>query len=153
MADYNFYCDESCHLERDQHNVMLLGGVWCPKAKAHSIAEHLRAIKVRHGLISEFETKWTKVSPGKLDYYLELVDYFFDEQDLHFRTIIVPDKTKLHHDEFGQDHNLWYYKMYYQLLCHMIRPEHHYFIYLDIKDTCSGQGSHETSTGIVQQTS
>ncbi|MEE1211777.1 MAG: hypothetical protein UHO11_04695 [Treponema sp.] len=25
MTEYNFYCDESCHLEHDNSNVMVLG--------------------------------------------------------------------------------------------------------------------------------
>ena len=37
MTEYNFYCDESCHLEHDNSNVMVLGAVWCPKDKRHEI--------------------------------------------------------------------------------------------------------------------
>lgn len=28
---YSFYCDESCHLENDGNDVMLLGAIWCPQ--------------------------------------------------------------------------------------------------------------------------
>ena len=31
MKEYNVYCDESCHLENDNINVMTLGAVWGAK--------------------------------------------------------------------------------------------------------------------------
>lgn len=132
---YNIYCDESCHLEHDQQKAMVLGGVWCPLEKAHEMAVRLREIKVRHGFKPDFETKWTKVSPAKKAFYLDVVDYFFDNDDLHFRALIVPDKAKLRHDDHGQTHDLWYYKMYFQLLSVILSPDDRYRIYLDIKDT------------------
>jgi hypothetical protein len=80
--------------------------------------------------------KWTKVSPAKKDLYLDLIDYFFDDDDLHFRALIVPEKDKLQHDAFpGQDHDTWYYKMYFDMLKVILRPDARYRIYLDIKDT------------------
>ena len=81
-----------------------------------------------------------KISPSKVDYYLKVVDYFFSECDLHFRSLIIPDKTKLHHENFRQDHNTWYYKMFFYLLDAIFEPcGFSYRIYLDIKDTCSGR--------------
>ncbi|MCS6245236.1 MAG: DUF3800 domain-containing protein [Opitutus sp.] len=132
---YNLYCDESCHLEHDHQKAMVLGVVWCPEDKARAIAERLREIKRAHGLSATFEAKWTKVSPAKVDYYLAVIDYFFDADDLHYRALVVPDKSKLTHDKFGQDHDTWYYKMYFQLLSVLFNPDSHYRIYLDIKDT------------------
>ncbi|MBL7191967.1 DUF3800 domain-containing protein, partial [bacterium] len=75
MMEYNIYCDESCQLPNDHQPVMVLGAVWCPKDKAREIAENIRGIKVKHNLLPFFEIKWTKVSPGKADFYLELIDY------------------------------------------------------------------------------
>ena len=109
MSDvFNVYCDESCHLENDGQKAMVLGAVWCPLDKTREIAVRLREIKQKHGLPPQFEVKWTKVSPAKVDLYLDLVDYFFDDDDLHFRALIVPDKSLLRHDAFlGQDHDTW----------------------------------------------
>ena len=134
---YNIYCDESCHLENDGHPVMVLGAVWCPLDKTHEIAVRLREIKLDHGLDRDFELKWKKVSPAKLDYYLRVLDYFFDDDDLHFRAVIIPDKTKLNHAVHGQTHDDWYYKMMFNLLKVIFEPDTHYRIYLDIKDTRS----------------
>lgn len=134
----NIYCDESGHLERDQVPVMVLGALWCEKDKAHEIAKRLREIKAQHGLSPQFEAKWTKISPAKQDFYLALLDYFFDDDDLHFRAVVIPDKTKLDHARFGQDHDTWYYKMYFELLRFLIDPEAEHYIYLDVKDTRGG---------------
>jgi hypothetical protein len=113
---FNIYCDESCHLETDHQQVMVLGAVWCPLEKAREIAVRLREIKAHHQMKPGFEIKWTKVSPAKARFYPEVMDYFFDDDDLHFRALIVPDKTKLRHEAFGQSHDEWYYKMYFDML-------------------------------------
>ncbi len=134
---FNIYCDESCHLENDQQQAMVLGAVWCPLEKTHEIAARIREIKVRHGLSTTFEIKWSKVSPAKFIFYKDLIDYFFDDSDLHFRCLIVPDKSKLRHHEFSQDHDSWYYKMYFDMLKMLLTPSDEYRIYLDIKDTNS----------------
>ncbi len=133
---YNVYCDESCHLENDHQQAMVLGAVWCPLEKSREIAVRLREIKQKNGMSPQFEVKWTKVSPSKQAFYLDLVDYFFDDDDLFFRALIIPDKGKLHHVAVpGQDHDTWYYKMYFDMLKVIFRPNDRYRVYLDIKDT------------------
>ena len=131
----NVYCDESCHQEHDHHGAMVLGAVWCAKDQVPGVSARIREIKERHGLGRHFEIKWTKVSPGKGRLYLDVLDYFFDDDDLHFRALIVPDKSKLDHEERGQTHDEWYYKMYFDMLKVIIDPACRYRIYLDIKDT------------------
>jgi len=131
----NVYCDESCHLENDRQKAMVLGAVWCLKDKARSVADRMRDIKKKHGLKAAFELKWTKVSPAKVSFYQEVLDYFFDDDDLHFRALIVPDKSKLDHALHRQTHDEWYYKMYFDMLKIIIDPRFQYHIYLDIKDT------------------
>ena len=136
---YNVYCDESCHLENDHQRVMVLGAVWCPLDKVREIGMRLREIKIRHGLKPDFEVKWAKVSPAKAQFYLDWMDYFFDDDDLHCRALIVPDKSKLRHEAFpGQEHDTWYYKMYFDMLKVILSPRARYRIYLDIKDTHGG---------------
>lgn len=137
MEEYNIYCDESCHLEHDNSPVMLLGSVWCKKDKARSVSERIREIKQEHSFGPAFEIKWTKVSPGQKAFYRAIVDFFFDSKELHFRCLTINEKQKLKHDRFLQDHNTWYYKMYFLLLNTILEPDKRYNIYLDIKDTCS----------------
>jgi len=136
-AEFNIYCDESCHLEHDNQRAMILGAVWCEKAVAHEAFERIREIKLKHGFRPDFEIKWTKVSPAKITFYEELIDYYFDDDDLHFRAIIIPDKTLLDHQHFHQTHDDFYFKMYFDLLKVILNPLHIYNIYLDIKDTHS----------------
>jgi uncharacterized protein DUF3800 len=131
----NVYCDESCHLENDHQRAMVLGALWCPKDHTSEAAERVREIKVRHEVARNQEVKWTKVSPAKVQLYLDLVDFFFDDHDLHFRALIVPDKDLLQHGAFAQTHDDWYYKMYFDLLKVIIDPQLRYHIYLDLKDT------------------
>lgn len=135
---YNIYCDESCHLEHDRQKVMVLGAVWCPTAKVQEMGTRIKEIKLEHGFPEDFEIKWTKVSPAKIRFYLRIMDYFFDDDDLHFRALVAPDKSKLKHDVFGQTHDDWYYKMYFQMLKAVLDPKSKYRIYLDIKDTRGG---------------
>jgi len=139
---YNVYCDESCHLENDHHPIMVLGAIWCPAETTGGISEEIRVIKDHYNLSPKFEIKWTKVSPAKIHFYLDLVNYFFDQPDLHFRALIA-SKIGLRHEDFNQDHNTWYYKMYFDMLKIIFSPEDSYRIYLDIKDTRGGIKVHE----------
>jgi len=133
----NIYCDESSHLQHDLQQVMVLGAIWCPLEKTREIAVRIREIKQRHKLSPSFEIKWSKVSPAKQMFYMDLVDYFFDDDDLHFRAWVIADKSKLRHHDFMQDHDAWYYKMYFEMLKVLLSPSYEYRIYLDIKDTRS----------------
>lgn len=137
-SEYNIYCDESCHLENDGQQAMVLGAVWCPLKKVREISIRIREIKKKHNLRPDFEVKWTKVSPAKIAFYREFLDHFFKDRDLHFRALIVPDKSKLKHEFFGQDHEVWYYKMYFDMLKVIFNPKAQYRVYLDIKDTRGG---------------
>jgi hypothetical protein len=135
--EYNVYCDESCHLEHDHINVMVFGAIWCLKEKKDGIFKRIREIKSEYGFSENFEVKWNKVSPAKRDFYLRLIDYFFDDDDMHFRALIVPDKSLLNHPVFHQTHDEFYYKMYFNLLKVILTPSNSYNIYIDIKDTRS----------------
>lgn len=139
MPIFNIYCDESCHLENDHQKVMVLGAVWCPLENTREIIADLHHIKIQHGLAKDFEIKWTKVSPGGLSFYLNIMDYFFDRQDIHFRALIIPDKLLLDHESYHQTHNDFYYKMYFDMLKIILSPKDRYRIYVDIKDTRGGE--------------
>jgi len=134
---FNIYCDESCHLENDHQQSMVLGAIWCPMEKTKDINAQIHQIKIKHSMQPTFEAKWTKISPAKQQLYTDLIEYFFENNDLHFRGLIVPDKSKLRHEAFHQNHNDWYYKMYFDMIKVILEPEAHYRIYLDIKDTQS----------------
>ena len=133
----NIYCDESCHLLNDGQKAMVLGALWSLKAKAVKHNREITNLKAKHKLSPFFEIKWSKISSGKLDFYHELVNYFFDQRTMGFRAWVIPDKSILVHGNYDQTHDEWYYKMYFYLLRNLISPERKYHIYLDIKDTRS----------------
>lgn len=134
----NIYCDESCHLENDQHPVMVLGALWCPADQVRSLSLQVREIKRKHDLPDEFEIKWAKVSPSKADFYVELINALFEKDAVAFRGLVVPNKAVLRHEDFGQTHDQWYYKMYYLLLRPVLKSGTGFRAFLDIKDTQGG---------------
>ncbi len=136
---YNIYCDESCHLENDKQNVMVLGALSCPTEKRKDIAERIREIKESNGFRRTIELKWTKVSKGGVDLYLDVIDYFFDNDDLKFRGVVIPDKMKLDHGKYNQTHDTWYYKMLFLTLNFLMQSNDSYNVYIDIKDTRSAK--------------
>ena len=137
MEAINIYCDESTHLLADNMPFLVLGGISCPQSKTREIAKRLFEIKEKHQMDHNFEIKWTKVSNGKLEFYKDLVDYFFDDDDLGFR-VVVASKDNLQHEKFNQTHDDWYYKMMFYLIRGLLKPSAHTNIYLDKKDTRGG---------------
>lgn len=135
MMEYSIYCDESCHLEHDSIKPMAIGAVWCPTGIKNQVFERLREIKVEHGLKPTCELKWNAVSNSKLAYYKDVLNYFFDNKDLHFRVLVVKDKSVLNHSAYNQTHDSFYYKMYFDMLKTILEPTSYYNIFMDIKDT------------------
>lgn len=144
----NIYCDESCHLQNDKNNAMALGAVYCSLAKKDDIFLRISEIKKKYKLIPKYqkrpnenrtfyEIKWNKVSKSKIDFYKDLIDFFFDDDDLSFRVLVVPDKRELDYDTFGHTHDTFYYKMYFSMLKAILNPEFAHNIFIDIKDTKS----------------
>lgn len=132
---YHIYCDESCHLERDGQPSMALGAIWCVASHRAMLGRRIKALKQEFGLSADFEIKWVKISPAEVNFYMRLVDLFFDEPLLHFRGLVVPDKSILDHGRFQQSHDEFYYKMWFTLLNRLISPNDRYRIFIDIKDT------------------
>jgi hypothetical protein len=150
----NIYCDESCHLENDKEKVMALGAVYCPSSKKTEIFERLSELKKKHNLIPKhkknpkdnrayYELKWNKVSLTKINYFKDVVDYFFADDDLNFRVLVVPDKSKLDYEKFNHTHDTFYFKMYFSMLKVILNPNKAHHIYIDIKDTRSREKVHK----------
>lgn len=132
MKTFNLYCDESSHLRNDGQPYMLLAYLLVPYNQAIRHKERLFSIKREHNFFGEL--KWTKVSSSQKQFYLDVIDYFFDT-DICFRALVVKkNQVDVHLQE---DYDTFYYKMYYQLINHKMDYRHVYNIYLDIKDTLS----------------
>jgi hypothetical protein len=90
-----------------------------------------------------YEIKWNKVSKSQLAFYRDVIDYFFDDDDLSFRVLVVPDKSKLDYEAYGHTHDTFYYKMYFRMLKTILQPEYAHNIYVDVKDTRSREKVHK----------
>lgn len=134
--EYNVYCDESCHLVSNDSKCMLIGAVYCPKYKVKKVNEYIEHLKENYNLSDKIELKWNKIDKKTEKLYLDIINYFFNNDDLKFRVIVV-DKTKLNHKKYNQTENDFYHKAYYGMLKYIIIPGNCYNIYPDIKDTNS----------------
>ena len=134
--EYNVYCDESCHLVSNDSKYMLIGAVYCPKNKIKKVNEYIEHLKENYNISNKIELKWNKIDKKTERLYLDIINYFFNNDDLKFRVIVI-DKTKLDHEKYNQTENEFYHKAYYEMLKYIIIPGNSYNIYPDIKDTNS----------------
>lgn len=139
---YSVFCDESSHFEKDYYSAMVLGAVWCPTEDIREISHKIRDIKQKHHIDTWQEVKWTKVSPAIAPLYLDLME-LYQYSSLNFRGIVIDSKQELNHEQYNQDFDTWYYKMYFLLLREIVTRENTYSIYIDKKDTRGSNKLHK----------
>ena len=135
---FELYCDESRQdLLAGKDNIsnnnmfVCLGGIMIEASSRNRIKASINQIKQQYGIHNEI--KWTTVSPSKLQFYFDLIDVFFDAQELSFRTVVI-DASKVNNFMYNKnDQELGYYKFYYQLLYHWINKDNKYRVYTDQK--------------------
>ena len=132
---FNLYCDESTHLIHDGHLYMLLSYISIAYPQIRLAKEEIKAIKRKFNYTEEL--KWTNVHSATYKVYAELVDWFF-MNDLEFRTVVV-DKSQIDEQRADYSFNDFYFRMYFQLLHTKVDFQNRYNVFLDIKDTCSGE--------------
>ena len=130
---FNFYCDESCHLENDGKRYMLIAYISSAYNQLRIHNEYIRNLKRKHYI--KGEVKWSALSKSMYLFYADLIDYFFSN-DLIFRAIVI-DKSKIENINNNETPNDPYSKMYYKLLYNKLNNDYTYNIYIDIKDTHS----------------
>ena len=130
---FNYYCDESTHLQNDDHPYMLISYVGCayPQIKQHK--DHIKLLRDKHNYYGEM--KWSKVSKFNAEFFNDVIDYFF-ATDLNFRAILIK-KSQIDESRDGFTYDDFYWRMYYQLVAQKMNSKNFYNIYLDIKDTRS----------------
>ena len=135
--EYNVYCDESCHLPvKSNGDYMTIGAIYCPKNRVKQINRFIQMLKESHGVPKKEELKWNKISNANFGFYSRVVDYFFNENNLKFRAIVI-DKRTLDYDRYQNSENEFYHITYYNMLKYIITPGNNYNIYPDIKDSNS----------------
>jgi len=124
----NIYCDESRHTNKN-NDFMVIGALSCPRDQKSGILLKINSLRKKHNVWREFG--WKTVSPSRKDFYFELMNVFCKETGFAFRCIVV-DKRTLDHDQYNMgDDELGFYKLYYQMLVHWLKPDFSYHIYLD----------------------
>ena len=132
---FNLYCDESTHLIHDGHPYMLFSYISIAYPQIRLAKEEIKAIKRKFNYTEEL--KWTNVHSATYKVYAELVDWFF-MNDLEFRAVVV-DKSQIDEKRADYSFNDFYFRMYFQLLHTKVDFQNRYNVFLDIKDTCSGE--------------
>ena len=138
-SEFNVYCDESCHLEHDGISIMAMGSMYCEKKNVQIFLKKIKEIKIKNNISTYSEIKWNKISPCNKNFYIDLLNCFFECEGLFFRGYVAQGKDSLDHKRFFQDYNTWYYKIYYRMLEYIINTDYRYNIYIDIKDTVGGE--------------
>ncbi|MFD1551720.1 DUF3800 domain-containing protein [Putridiphycobacter roseus] len=125
---YRIFFDESCHLKNDLSSVMTVGYIKVPDLEYSYLFNRLKKIKEQNQYF--YELKWNKVIKSQMSFYKELIDFFF-ETNLTFRCTKVLHKQRLTND-------FYYYAIYYALNP-MNEKDTEYGVFLDIKDSRSGE--------------
>lgn len=129
------YCDESrpelMAGGRPSAKFTLIGSLWIPAEDRPELKAQIHQLRNYYDCWGE--AKWSKISSSKLDFYTDLVDVFLDHPSAQFRCIAIEatllDLARFHND----DGELGFYKFYYQLLYHWIRPGRGYRVFCDQK--------------------
>ncbi len=134
--DIDVYCDEAYpDLFSSKHplaHYLTIGSVWLKREDRYRFKAAIHDLRNQYKIGGEF--KWTKVSPSKIEFYKDLLNWFYIQgEDLRFRCIAIDyekvDLIRFHHS----DQELGFYKFYYQMLHHWIHPFNKHRIYCDFK--------------------
>lgn len=130
------YCDESRQdlltSKLPKHDrYALIGSLWLTVGARELVADKFKALRNKHSVFGEI--KWSKVlNPSKKEFFIELIDLFFEIPDARFRCICI-DSYLIDNNKYNDgDGELGFYKFYYQALYHWINNES-YRIFCDIK--------------------
>lgn len=138
MSIYKIYCDESCHLQQCDSDVMVLGALICPNEDIEKVIKHIKYLKHKHGFTPEL--KWTKLNKFQIELYREIIDFILDNTKIRFKSIIIKNKKKLDHETYnGNSHDTFYYKMFYYTIRDFLTENNDYRIYLDYMNTRGGE--------------
>jgi hypothetical protein len=129
---FDVFCDESRHIENDNFQYMVLGGIWCEYEHRKEISSMIENMRVAAKFAGEL--KWTKVNKKKLSLFKNIIRLFFTNDKLSFRCIVI-NKRDLKHELYNTEegHEEFYYKMYYYMINKKISPPNKYRIFLDYK--------------------
>lgn len=131
---YEIYCDESgveAFFDKNAHRYAVIGGIWIPAEERSSCKAKINSLKEKYGLMGEM--KWKKVCPSSVNFYKDVIDYFFENTNIRFRAICIKAE-QLNHEKYNLGKGeLGFYKFYFQLLQHWLVWNNIYQIFVDYK--------------------
>lgn len=135
--DFEVYCDESrpelFSSKNPGASFLAIGSVWLPADQKSYVKNDIKGLLKKHKLFGEI--KWNKVGNKSINLYKDIITYFFLNENLRFRVILVEqqlvDLVRFHQN----DAELGFFKFYYQLLHNWILDFNSYRIFLDEKTT------------------
>ncbi len=130
------YLDETHHLPNNE-SPMVLGAIWGTPEDLRTFSRKIKVLRAKHDIPTNRELKWTKVSPAKLQYYLDINKTFLTDNKINYRAVIV-DKSLINNVAFHQTDDDFYYKIQY-LVIRNIAERHiaNFRLFFDYKDTQS----------------
>lgn len=136
LKSYSIFCDESCHLQFDNSNVMCIGAIIISDEYLEEYKNKIKRIKNKYGILHEL--KWNTVSRTHLAMYDEILSLFF-ESPMTFRSILIKNKSNIQAQSLERDeYNRFYYSVIERLIRFSIRHNsdsvNSYRIFLDLKD-------------------
>jgi len=135
---FKIFCDESCHMQHDGADIMVLGAIHCSAEKAVQLNRHIKWLRHQHNY--QTELKWTKLVAKQWPFYQALMDLLLTDPDVWFKATVVQRKSSLDHGRFNDgSHNDFYYKMFYYTLRDFLAVQNEYRLYLDYMDTMGGE--------------
>lgn len=105
-----FYIDESNYLSY-QKGQMIIGGFIVPDNLKKEVSAKIKAIKIKHGLKSTFELKWTKVSMKTLPLYIDVFKLMWEYSEIKIR-IVIASKPEI---RASSNYATWYTRLHYTL--------------------------------------
>ncbi len=132
---FEVYCDEAKQdlftSKKPSARFLMIGSLWLPSSLRCEAKEQIGRLRAKHQTWGEI--KWSKISPSRLQFYVDIVDLFISyKQDMRFRCIAV-DNAAVNMELHGNDKELGFYKFYYQMLHHWILDFNEYRIFCDAK--------------------
>ena len=127
MKKYNIYCDESS-INNKNLLFMWIWAIQVEREYKNIVLKNLKELKKQYNY--NLEIKWRKVSPKTKDFYLSLVNFFFDN-NLSFYSILINKENLNLKDYHNNDEELAFYKYYYFLMKNRFISWNDYYLYLD----------------------
>jgi len=132
--EFDIYCDE-CFPDlltsaKPKAEYVIIGSLWLPREKREEFKSVIHQLRDTHKVGGEIKSR--KVSPSRLAFYQELIDFFINQGlDLRYRAIAI-ERAKVNVERYHQNSaELSFYKFYYQMLHHWLGARNEYNVFCD----------------------